>query len=93
VSGASIAIYNITGLSQSGAKKSLLRLALREGKNRLVPEEDMEDAPPAAVDEKPAEFDSILPLLPTGASSEHVTSTLPLASQLEEAAVTYASLI
>ncbi|KAG0639286.1 hypothetical protein HOY80DRAFT_886553 [Tuber brumale] len=34
VSGAYIAICNITGLSQYGAKESLLRLALREGKNR-----------------------------------------------------------
>ncbi|PUU73083.1 hypothetical protein B9Z19DRAFT_1069268 [Tuber borchii] len=67
-----------------GAKESLLRIALREGKNRLIPEEDMEDAPPAAVDENPAEFDSLLPPLPTGASSEHVTSMLQPASKLEE---------
>jgi len=84
VSGAYIAICNITGLSQYGAKESLLRIALREGKNRLIPEEDMEDAPPAAVDENPAEFDSLLPPLPTGASSEHVTSMLQPASKLEE---------
>ena len=76
MSGAYIAICNITGLSQYGAKESLLRIALREGKSRLIPEEDMEDAPPAAVDETPAEFDSLLPPLPTGASSEHVTSML-----------------
>ncbi|PWW79037.1 hypothetical protein C7212DRAFT_167186 [Tuber magnatum] len=46
VSGAYIAVCNITGLSQYGAKESLLRLALREGGNRRIPEEEgMEDAP------------------------------------------------
>ena len=44
----------------------------------------MEDAPPAAVDENSAEFDSHLQLFPAGASSEHVTSMLQPASKLEE---------
>ena len=44
----------------------------------------MEDALPAAVDKNPAKFDSLLPPLPTGASSEHVTSMLQPASKLEE---------
>ncbi|PUU75592.1 hypothetical protein B9Z19DRAFT_1089973 [Tuber borchii] len=68
----------------SGACTNLLRIALCEGKNRLILEEVIEDAPPAAVDENPAEFDSLLPLLPTRASSEHVTSMLQPASKLEE---------
>ncbi|KAG0642784.1 hypothetical protein HOY80DRAFT_1020513 [Tuber brumale] len=62
------------------ARKSLLCLASREGKNSRIPEEGMEDAPPAAVDENIAQFDT----LPTGASSGHVTSVFQPASKFKE---------
>ena len=81
-----MAVCNIVGLYQYGAKDSLLRLAWREGRSKQNAEEEMEDAPPASQfgdGDTGTDFDALLPPIPTGASSEHVTSLLPPRSKLQ----------
>lgn len=81
-----MAVCNIIGLYQYGAKDSLLRQAWRQGRRHVI-EEEMEDAPVAAAPGEGgniAEFDSLLPPLPNEASSEHVTSLLQPISKLEK---------
>lgn len=80
VSGAYIAVCNITGLFQYGAKDSLLRQAWRQG--RKVEETDDTSSPNTSGDANTAEFD-LLPPIPNEASSEHVTSLLQPISKLE----------
>jgi hypothetical protein len=88
-----MAVCNIVGLYQYGAKYSLLRLAWREGRNKQNPEEEMEDAPPASQvpnskqllnptcrcggGDTGIDFDTLIPLILSGAGSEHVTSLIP----------------
>lgn len=86
MSGAYVAVCNIIGLYQYGAKDSLLRQAWRQGRRHVV-EEDMEDPPgvPAFGEGgNIAEFDGLLPPLPNSTSSEHVTSLLQPVSKLEK---------
>lgn len=84
VPGGYVAVCNIIGLYQYGAKDSLLRQAWRQGRRHVV-EEEMEDAPTLSTPGEGgniAEFDSLLPPLPNEASSEHVTSLLQPISKL-----------
>ena len=80
-----MAVCNIVGLYQYGAKNSLLRLALRSGRSKQNAKEEKEDAPPASQfgdGNTGADFDALLPPIPTWASSEHVTSLSPPRSKL-----------
>ncbi|KAL7274419.1 hypothetical protein RUND412_002677 [Rhizina undulata] len=85
VQGCYIAISNITGLFQYGAKNSLLRQAYREGRNKnQTTEEEMEDGKPSGGD-LTADYDGLLPPLPDEATSEHATSVFqPVAKGLRK---------